>query len=335
MRSWLNKAAVFILAFAVAGCAGQGTTSVPQGGSRVQSSTGPALQAPSLRRPQDVVGGPALLGIVRTLLGDAAPTLGRRTLAHFYIGVREIDAIANGQPVVLGSATSPVQMDLLQYQNGSADWMTQTSVPAQTYSQLRYVLDLSSAQAVFTDGTTLPVEFQGGPPAPGASNVGDPTSTTPDPAYANAIDVTVNSAFTLGSDGGSIMADFNLAESLSAAPGAIMMRPTFSVANNPSAITGTVVNAQGQPVQNATVVAIGSSGAAVNSDTTAADGTFNVHALPADTYQLVIYNNYTNAAGNRIHAAGNDPQPPGVQSINGPSVSVSAGSTVSAGTIGD
>jgi hypothetical protein len=278
----------------------------------------------------DVGGGPS--GLLSTALGDAAPVLNGKTLVHFVIGVREIDAITNGQTVVLGSAPTPAQMDLLQYQNGSTNWMTQTSVPAQTYAQLRYVIDLGSTQAVFADGTTMPVKFSGGY-SKSSYGVGNNTTTTADAAYANAIDVTVNAPLTVQSTGNAAIAsDFNLTESLGVNGSNIIVRPTLSAANMPGQINGTITNAWGAPVQNVTIVAVGSNGNAVNSATTDANGNFNVHALSADTYQLVIYNAYTNAAGYKIYASG---QSSNSQGFYGPSVSVTAGSSASAGTIGD
>lgn len=265
-----------------------------------------------------------------TSLGDAAPVLYGRQLAHFYIGVREIDAIANGQSIVLGSSATPIQMDLMQYQNGSANWMTQTSVPAQTYTQLRYVIDMGSTQAIFADGSTVPVRFSG-QYSKSSSGMGSSTTTTLDATYPNAIDVTVNSTFA-ASGAAAVMADFNLSESLYAGGNGIIMRPSLSAANNAAKIVGNVVNAYGSPVQYATVVAVGSSGYAVNSDTTNANGAFNIHALPADTYQLIVYNAYTSAAGQKIYASG---ETNGAQGFYGPSVSVSAGRTASTGIIGD
>jgi len=270
--------------------------------------------------------------MLTTSLGDAAPVLNGKTLAHFVIGVREIDAIGNGQTVVLGSASSPAQMDLLQYQDGSTNWMTQTSVPAQSYTQLRYVIDLGSTQAVFADGTTMPVKFSGGY-SKSSYGVGNDTTTTADATYANAIDVTVNARFTVQSTtAAAIASDFNLTESLGVNGSSIIVRPTLSAANVPGQINGTVKSAWGSPVQNATVVAVGSNGNAVNSATTDASGNFNVHALSADTYQLVVYNSYTNAAGYKIYASG---ESSGAQGFYGPTVSVAAGSSASAGTIGD
>jgi hypothetical protein len=269
--------------------------------------------------------------VLNTLLGDSAPVLGGKTLAHFYIGVREIDAIANGQTTVLGSSSTPYQMDLLQYQNGSTNWMSQTSVPAQSYSQLRYVFDMPSAQAVFADGSTLPVKFVAASTA-SSYGVGANTTASLDATYSNAVDVTLNAPFTLQSSTTAVAADFNLTESLKLQGNTIYVRPTLAASTSAGQITGTVQNRYGSGVSNATVVAIGSNGVAVNSSTTDASGNFNVHTLPPDTYQLAIYNAYSNAAGYAIYASGNST---GVQGFYGPSVTVTAGNAASAGTIND
>lgn len=277
----------------------------------------------------DTYGGPT--SSILTSLGDSAPVLDGKTLAHFYIGVREIDAIADGQIVVLGSSSTPYQMDLLQYQNGSTDWMTETSVPAQTYSQLRYVIDVPSTQAVFTDGTSMPVKFSGGNSS-SSVGMGASTSTTADPTYSNSVDAIVNTPFDVQTNGASVMADFNLMESLNEDDGTVIVRPAAAIADSPGQISGSVAGSGGAAVQNAVVVAIGSNGSVANTAATDANGAFNLHALPADTYRLVVYNAYTNAAGYLVSASG---QSSGSQTILGPSVSVTAGSTVSAGTIGD
>ena len=276
----------------------------------------------------DVHGGPSL----STSLGDSSIVLYGKTLAHFYIGVREVDAMADGQSVVLGSSATPAIVDLVQYQNGSADWMTQTNVPATNYSQLRYIVDLNSTKAVFADGTSMPVEFSGARTS-SSSGMGAATSTTWDATYANAIDITVNAPIDVSATtAAAVMGDFNLSESLAPASSAIIMRPALSAANMPAAITGTIVNEYGQPVSGATIVAVGSNGYAVNSAATDASGAFNVHALPADTYQLLVYNVYTNAAGYRTSASGETYY---VTGFYGPVVTVTAGNTTSAGSIGD
>ena len=333
MRSLLMKAGVLLFAFGVAGCSGSGpaSPSVPQPSTR-QHDAGPALKAPVARKPMDVVGGPGGgMYSLNTMLGDAAPVLGGKTLAHFYVGVREIDAIANGQTVVLGSSSSPYQMDLLAYQNGSTDWMSQTSVPAQSYSQLRYVLDMPSTQAVFADGTTLPVKFISASTS-SSYDVGANTTAALDSTYSNAVDVTLSAPFTLQAGTTAVAADFNLTESLALGRGVIYVRPTLAASTTGGQINGTVLNKYGSGVSNATVIAIGSNGNAVNSATTDASGNFNVHTLPPDTYQLAIYNAYSNAAGYAIYASGNSW---GGQGFYGPTVTVTAGSAASAGTIND
>ncbi len=291
------------------------------------------MQAPPTRHPMDTHGGPVgfLFGTLDMLLGDSAPVIDGKPLAHFYIGVREIDAIADGQSVTLGVAQTPYQMDLLQYQNGSTDWMTQTDVAAQTYSQLRFVIDAASTQAVFTDGTSAPVAIDSGS-SQSSVGLGSSTATAPDQSNPGAVDVTVTTPFTVQSGADALAGDFNLMESLNAGSGALSLRPTIALANGAGQINGTVLNQNGSAVQNATVVAFGSNGSAVNTTATDANGAFNLHALPADTYQLVIYNTYTNAAGETISASG---QSSGGGTVNGPSVSLSAGGNVSTGTIGD
>lgn len=332
MRDWLFKAAGVVLALGVAGCSGGGIQSVPASG-RTTSAVGPALQAPTLRRPQDVLGGPTglLFGTLNTLLGDGAPVLNGEPMTHFYVGVREVDAIANGQTTVLGTAATPVQVDLLQYQNGSTEWMTQTSVPAQAYSQLRYVFDLSSAQAVFADGSTMPVSISTAS-SQSSDGIGASTSTASDSSYANTVDVTVNAPLSIQTGTSSAAADFNLGESLSVSNGSVILRPTIAAASSAGSITGTVENASGSAVSNATIVAFGSNGTAVNSATTDAKGYFHINALPADTYQLVVNNRYINAAGYQINASG---QSSWRSAFYGPSVTVTSGSSASAGTIGD
>jgi phosphatidate phosphatase APP1 len=153
-----------------------------------------------------------------------------------------------------------------------------------------------------------------------------------DQTYPNAIDVTVNAPFTVGSNAASVMADFNLTESLNQTGNTIVVRPTLSAASASSQISGSVINAYGQPVPGVTVVAVGSNGAAVNSAATDANGGFDIDALGADTYRLAVYNTYTNAAGYKTYASG---QTKSAQSFWGPSVSVTAGSNASAGSIGD
>lgn len=104
------------------------------------------------------------------------------------------------------------------------------------------------------------------------------------------------------------------------------------VANGAGQVSGTVANQSGVPVQNAVVAAIGANGAVGNTSATDANGNFNLHALAAGTYQLVIYNSYENAAGQTMSATG---QSSTAASLNGPTISITAGGSLSAGTLND
>lgn len=320
MRNSFLKATAFLLAFGVAGCSGSQNATLPGGGSQYD-------------KPMDVLGGPALY--INLSLFDAAPVLNGKTVTHFTVGIREVDAIANGQAVPLVSFSSPYMVDLLQYQNGNALSMgQQIAVPAQIYSQLRVVLDQSSTQVAFSDGTTLPGVFKTNSASTSSSGAGSGTSVTPDAAIANSIDVTMNAPFSGGSTGTvSLAADFNVLESIAKVnSNYVTVRPAIFGGNASGQISGTLLNQSGTPVQNAVVAAVGSDGTVGNTAGTDQNGNFNLHALKADTYHLVIYNAYTNAAGQSITASG---QSNAAASFNGPSITVSSGAKVAAGTIGD
>jgi hypothetical protein len=96
-------------------------------------------------------------------------------------------------------------------------------------------------------------------------------------------------------------------------------------------VKGTVQNASGGAVANATVVAVASDGSIGNTTCTDANGIFTLGTLRSGTYQLVIYNQYTTASGQRVNAYGAS----SAQSVTGPAVTVTGGQTTSLGTIAD
>ena len=283
-------------------------------------------------RPMDTLGGP--IGLVNMLLFDASPVLSGKAVTHFNVGIREIDLVANGQTVPLVSFPAPFQVDLLQYQNGASLAMGQTSVPAQNYSAVRVVLDQPSTQVSFSDGTVLPGVFKTNSSSSSSSGAGNGTTVTNDAGTPNAVDVTFSAPVSVQSGGAvSLSADFNVLESIAKINSTtVTVRPAIFGGNASGQIAGTVLNQSGAPVQNAIVAAVASDGSIGNTAGTDQNGTFNLHALKADTYQLVIYNAYTNAAGQSITAIN---QSNAAASFSGPSVAVTAGSKVSAGTIGD
>lgn len=287
----------------------------------------------TMDRPMDTLGG--IGGALYALLGDASPVLNGVTLSHFTIGVREIDAISNGQSQPLATFATPYSVDLLAYQNGNMLTLGNASVPAQNYDHVRIVVDTATASAVFANGTSLPVSFMTNSSSSSSSGAGASTSTTAD-STPGAVDITLPvSVATTAGGSDSVQIDFNVLESIAVINNnGVKVRPVAFGAQGSGAgqLNGTVLNQSGSPVQNAVIAAVASDGSIGNTGATDSNGNFNIHALKAGTYKLVIYNAYTNAAGQKITAAG---QTSTATSINGPSVTVTAGSKISTGVIAD
>lgn len=324
MRDRLSTLAIFALSFGLSACSA---------GSQQPSQ--PALPPSGHSdRPMDTLGGIGGATLM-ALLGDASPVLNGQTMTHFIVGIREVDAISNGQVVPLASFASPVSMDLLAYQNGDTLSLGSASVPAQTYDHVRLVIDTTKDSAVFADGTSLQVSFMTNSSTASSSGAGAATTTTPD-ANPGAVDVTMPFAISAASGSSqAVTLDFNVLESIAVINNnGVKVRPAAfgAPANGAGTVTGTVVNQSGTPVQSAVVVAIASDGSIGNTAGTDSNGNFNLHALKAGSYNLVIYNAYTNAAGQKITASG---QSSSATSVSGPSVLVNGGSKTSVGTIAD
>lgn len=319
-----------------------------------QSST-PALLAsnnpPNVITPFDTHGGIA----TSYQIGDAAPTLSGKQLAHFNLAIREVDVTdASGRSQVVASYDNPLIVDVLQYQGGSGATVGQGTSNQRTYGQIRFVIDPAASQAVYTDNSRASLNFAYGRETSSDSNAGRSTRTTP--AGRGLVAITNTQDFTIGASASELVnIDFNLLESLSTgndtgggisggirpfdtsggiANSSILVRPTLFVAGNSDSghITGTVVGSNGNGVSGAVVVAIGSGGNVGNTVATDASGGFDLHTLPADTYRIQIYNSYTNAAGAHSSAKGSASKR---DVIFGPTITVGPGQTTSAGSITD
>lgn len=324
MNKHVALAGAIIMSLGLAACGGHGTQSLP---------TATQGAATGVLRPLDVTGGIGPSSFTAAM-GDAAPWFSGRTLSHFYLGVREVDVLLNGQIIPIGqSGSTPYTMDLLAYQNGSALQLVQASISPANYTGMRFVLAPSASSAVFADGTTLPVTFVtnngNGNGGPGGSTV-----TTTDPNMADAIDVTISGAFPLASDAPSTFnVDFNALESMSLSNNTVRVRPALVAAGSAQgSVSGTIVNQSGSPVQNVVVAAVAADGTIANTALTGPHGLFNVHALNPGTYTLRIFNSYTTVSGQQYAASG---QTSTATSFDGPTVNVGAGSAVAAGTLGD
>jgi hypothetical protein len=242
------------------------------------------------------------------------------------IALTEVDAIAtNGSIVPLAKYTTPNIVNLLSLQ--TAALAISGSLPGGTYAGIQLVGVTAKCSATNTAGKTVPVTFR---------NTVGTTFTLP---------VGVSFASTTGG-AVHVALDFNLAESISAnlltgvtgvAGGQVLQLAPLLIANvNAGSVAGTVVNAHGQPVSQATIVLTTPSGVPVNSTVTAADGTFNLHAIPyaqyGTSYSITIYNAYFNAAGTEFFALNYDGW--WASSYKGPGLFVQSAQT-SVGTIED
>jgi hypothetical protein len=267
-------------------------------------------------------------------LGDAAPLVAGKTLAHFVLGIVRVDALSSTGPTNLMSLSTAYPLDILAYQNGAAFPLGTASVPAQQYTALRLVIDTGSSSVTFTDGSSLPLTFKVNQGSASSAGAAKKTTTTAD-ATPGWVDVTIPVNESLASGAADTMQiDFNALESLSASNNALTVRPSVFAASASSsgAVNGTVLNQSGSPVVNAVVTAIASDGTVANTGATDANGNFNLHALPAGTYTLQVYNSYENASGGQDTSSGASSS---ANVITGPTVTVTAGSTQNAGTIAD
>lgn len=327
----LRAACIFLLVSFLTACAQGGVHSgLSPSGVMPKTDLGPSSHV----RPLDTLGGGPLLSALNILLCDAAPQLGGKTLSHLYLGVWRIDVTSNGQTGTLASFASPNVIDVLAYQGGSSTQVGSNNVATQQYNQLTFVVDLASSKAVFTDGSSSALGFLTNTATRSTANAGASTTTIAD--GPNAVDIISNQAFTVpAGQPQSVRVDFNAFESLAMQSGTLVTNPVLFLATASSVgqIQGTVVNKFGSPVRNATVVATDSNGVVGNTTLTDSNGQFSMSTVNAATYRLTVYNIYTNAAGQQYQASGQSNN--GWSGVYGPSITVTGGSTASAGSIAD
>jgi hypothetical protein len=322
-----RAALVFLLAAGLTACSGHaGGQGVSPNGVLPQQNTGPISRV----RPLDTLGGGSMLTMA---MGDSVPQLAGKTLSHLYLGIWRIDVTSNGQTGTIASYTSPNVIDVLAYQGQNAAPVGSSNVATQTYTSSTFVVDIPSSVAVFTDGTTMPLGFLTNTATKSSAGAGSLTSTVAD--GPNAVDIISNHSFSVPSGSAqSVRVDFNAFESLAMPYGSLVTRPVLYLApmTNDGDIQGTVVNKWGGPVSGATVVAKDANGNIGNTTQTDAHGNFDLTTLNTGSYNLTVYNYYTNAAGQQYQASGQSNS--GWTGVYGPTVNVTGG-TANAGNIAD
>lgn len=246
------------------------------------------------------------------------------TVTAVNIAISKVEAIGNGGVQTIATFTPAQQINLLNYQT-SALQLGSTQIPAGSYQQIRLVLDTSQANntSVTVNGTTYPLSI---PSAAGPGGFGNASSTdNGDGGGTSGVKVNVSLNAQAGQTYGFLI-DFNAAESIvQTGNGNWMMKPVLVATAQALAgsIAGTVKNNAGAAVANAEVLAQ-QNGATINSGVTDANGNFQINALPAGSYTLVIENSWTSQAGQSETATGAD----GTAAVTDPSsVTVTGGQT--------
>lgn len=324
MKRTLATTAAVLMSFGLTACSMHGSQPL-------DDTLSGAKSAPL--RPMDVYGG---IGnrLLNVLLGDAAPHLGNKTVTRVDVGIREIDAVSNGTTYVLAHYSKPRVVNVLQFQDNNGAQVANSDKAQTTYQQVRLVVDVPTSQVVFKGKDSVPLNFLTNATTSSSAQAGANTTTVAD--GPGAVDITVTQPFSVPSNGNpDVRVDFNLYESLGMLRNEnVVALPALFVAPrvNMGSISGTLQNASGTAVSNATVVAVASDGTIGNTTCTDANGNFTLGTLRSGTYQLVIYNQYTTAVGQQVYASGASSS---ASSVTGPAVTVTGGNTTSLGTIAD
>ncbi len=258
-------------------------------------------------------------------------------VASINIGIDAVNVVYKGQVTTIATYSSPYVVNVMANGGnpssiGIGQLYTATTTTSNLWSiPLRATSPMQAA--TFTRFNSNRGKRRKAPPVPAEGLV--------TVAGSGSVTMTVGGQFMVGgTPADSILADFNAMESLNQnSAGQIVAQPAlYSVAaSNAGEVQGQVLNANGQPVQNAVVVALiaGADGTAHvgNTTNTDANGNFDLHAINAGSYQLVIYNNYTTASGQTITASGADASMGA--SFQGPALTVPAGQITQAGTLND
>lgn len=253
------------------------------------------------------------------------------TVTAVNIALSKVEVVGSGGTQTIATFSPSQQINLLNYQTtplllGSA------SIPAGQYQQLRFVLDTSNANntSVVVNGTTYPLSI---PSATGGGFGGNSSTDAGDGAGTSGIKVNVGLNALAGQTYGFLI-DFNAAESIVSAgqSGQWLMKPVLvaTALAMAGSVSGTVHNNAGTAVSNAEVLAE-QNGTPVNSGVTDASGNFQINALPAGSYTLVVKNSWTSQAGAVETSTGAD----GTADVTGPTVTITGGQTVSAVSIAD
>ncbi len=347
MKRFTSIGAVLVLIAMLGGCAGSSGSSIPSTYAPQTTTTPTKATQPvttnwlgavktSTKHTYDSVGGGPVFGLLGDLLlvlGDAQPVLGNINVQSVNLGIDAVNVVYQGQVTTIATYSTPYVTNVMA-NGGDPSSIAITASYSGNYDHIQFVVDTATSNVTDASGNTYPIQFQLAQASQSSAGAGNGSSTTGNSA---TVTMTVSGAFNVGgSPAAAILGDFNAMESLNlTSSGQIVAQPTLYAvsAANAAEVQGQVLNANGQAVQNAVVVALNSHGHVANTTNTDVNGNFDLHAINAGSYQLVIYNNYTTASGQTITAQGADASTGA--SFQGPSLTAPAGQITQAGTLND
>jgi hypothetical protein len=240
-----------------------------------------------------------------------APLVGASAAnAKFNAGILGVDAIdGNGDSWQLIARDAPQIVNLLDLQTTSLQ-LGDGTLPPGTYPSVQLLLDPATTSVTW-NGQVYPVVF-----VDSNHPWWDPTQTV------EAVRVPLS---VTGHDGEKIGAtlDFNVFQSANLENGVVYLTPTVAAGIGDPSIAGKVVNAAGNPVSSATIVATDAHGNVANTTLTDADGAFHVRGISAGGYTISVLNSSTTNAGVTVTASGNDPgAAPSAYTVVGPTSQV-------------
>ena len=111
-------------------------------------------------------------------VGDAAPSFFGNRLTGINVAISEIDVVDNsGRSQVVATYSSPLMINLLQYQDGLGTSVGQASVSQLIYQQVRLVVDVGASSVLYAGGASAGLRFVTDRDQSSAS-AGSATSTT-------------------------------------------------------------------------------------------------------------------------------------------------------------
>jgi hypothetical protein len=308
MKSFLSLG--IVAALALGGCSGShgGATALPAAGVSEQSHQTHVRHMKNGRSPQDFLGGAPSIRLFNLAISlFDAPLIGATAAnSKFNAGILGVDAVdTKGDSWQLIANADPQVVNLLALQNSSLA-MGSGSLPAGTYPSIQLLLDPATTTVTY-NGQVYPVRFT------------DPNHPWWDPAQTIEA---VNIPLTITGSGGDALTatlDFNVFQSANLTDGVVYLTPTVAAGMGSPTINGSVANAAGGPVSNATVIATDASGAVANTALTAADGSYHIRGINPGTYTVSVANTFTTKAGVTVNASGFDEgAAPSVRAVVGP-----------------